>query len=194
MRVSLIGKEQQKTSEWSGGTTTQIYIYPENADYKKRDFLFRISSAVCSDEKSVFTKLTGISRKLMVIDGRIELRHEGHHSRILGKYEQDSFEGDWNTLSEGCCRDFNLMTVPPCSGELEHIFVQSQLQQKITVSSEMTLLYVISGSGKFCINKEAHNLKPACALIIENSILEKCEGVLLSDEDLSIIKTDIYFE
>ena len=43
------------TSKWSGGETTELYIYPADYQYKKRDFLFRISRATIPKEKSIFT-------------------------------------------------------------------------------------------------------------------------------------------
>jgi environmental stress-induced protein Ves len=39
------------------------------------------------------------------------LTHEGHYSRELGAFEQDSFQGDWTTRSRGRVTDFNVMTV-----------------------------------------------------------------------------------
>ena len=33
------------TTEWSGGTTTQLAISPERAAYGDREFLWRLSSA-----------------------------------------------------------------------------------------------------------------------------------------------------
>ena len=41
----------------SGGTTTQIAIFPSDTPYSTRDFLWRVSSAVVTDEKSIFTPL-----------------------------------------------------------------------------------------------------------------------------------------
>lgn len=58
--IKVITKEQQKTSTWSGGTTTQLAIYPEDADYGKRNFTWRLSSATVEAEESVFTSLPGI--------------------------------------------------------------------------------------------------------------------------------------
>lgn len=61
------------TNNWSGGTTTQLAIYPKDAEYKKRNFLFRISTATVETKESEFTKLPGVSRKLI-------LKHEENSS------------------------------------------------------------------------------------------------------------------
>ena len=39
-------KEDFSVSSWSGGTTSQLAIEPENAEYKDRDFLCDLSTAV----------------------------------------------------------------------------------------------------------------------------------------------------
>ncbi len=33
--IEIIKSDAFKKSTWSGGTTTQLYIYPQNADYQK---------------------------------------------------------------------------------------------------------------------------------------------------------------
>lgn len=43
--VELVRQDQQYTSTWNGGTTTEIAIYPKNAAYSHRDFVWRISSS-----------------------------------------------------------------------------------------------------------------------------------------------------
>lgn len=50
-----VSKEDYPVSNWSGGKTTQLFIYPENSEYAKRNFLFRISSATVDCERSEFT-------------------------------------------------------------------------------------------------------------------------------------------
>jgi uncharacterized protein len=118
--IKIITKEQQQTSTWAGGTTTQFAIYPEDSKYINRDFLWRLSSAVVELEESNFTKLPGFDRHLMVLEGELKLVHSEHHSINLKKYEQDSFKGSWDTVSFGSARDFNLMLKVGVKGSLEH--------------------------------------------------------------------------
>ncbi|MCH7323286.1 HutD family protein [Solibacillus sp. MA9] len=122
--IQLIRKNEQTTNEWSGGFTTQLAIYPEDADYKERNFKWRISSAIVELEESVFTSLPDINRLIMVIDGEMTLKHEGHHHVHLKPFEQDRFSGGWTTRSFGKVRDFNLMLSEGCNGDLEAITVE----------------------------------------------------------------------
>jgi environmental stress-induced protein Ves len=118
--IDKITKEQQQTSHWAGGTTTQIAIYPQGASYTNRDFFWRLSTAVVELEESSFTKLPGFDRHLMVLEGELELLHHEQHSIILRQYEQDRFKGAWDTVSLGRARDFNLMLKEGLKGKLAH--------------------------------------------------------------------------
>lgn len=74
--MRYVPNAEQKVSEWSGGTTTELYLYPPDGSYRERRFKVRLSTAVCRDETSVFTKLSDTKRILMVLDGAVELCHE----------------------------------------------------------------------------------------------------------------------
>lgn len=119
--IELLRKKDQTTGTWAGGTTTQLAIWPANADYKLRTFKWRVSTARVDLEESVFTSLPGIHRHIMILEGAVHLIHEGHHEKHLPAFEQDEFEGDWNTRSLGRCVDFNLMTAAGCDGKIEAV-------------------------------------------------------------------------
>lgn len=132
--INKITKEQQQTSAWAGGTTTQFAIYPEDSNYANRDFVWRLSSAVVELEESKFTSLPGFDRYLMVLEGALKLVHSEHHSLILNQYEHDSFKGCWDTVSYGRATDFNLMVKEGAKGRLEHYI--SDVGQRINVKLE----------------------------------------------------------
>lgn len=95
---------------WSGGITTQLAIWPEDADYASRRFDWRISSAAVEDERSTFTPLPGVHRHIMTLGGEMTLTHEGIRTRMLKPLSDvEEFEGEWRTTSVGRCTDFNLM-------------------------------------------------------------------------------------
>ena len=159
-----------KTAKWSGGTTTELYIFPEDSSYSKRDFLFRISSAKIETEKSVFTKLPNISRKIMVLEDHLKLEHKNHHQCVLNQFSKDSFSGDWETISFGKAKDFNLMTTSDCTGDLEHIRLlknQSQLF-KIDNSSKNKIYHFYLYDGKLEISKDNILLEENDSFVIYN--------------------------
>jgi hypothetical protein len=122
IETELVRREDQPVGTWAGGTTTQLAIWPPEADYKRRDFTWRVSTARVDLEESTFTPLPGFHRLLMILEGGVHLVHEApglHRELNLGPFEQDAFEGEWNTASRGRCVDFNLMTAPGCGGRIE---------------------------------------------------------------------------
>jgi environmental stress-induced protein Ves len=122
VEIKLVRREDQTVGTWAGGTTTQLAIWPPEADYKRRDFVWRVSTARVDLEESSFTPLPGFHRLLMILEGGVHLVHEAEglrRERSLNPFEQDAFEGAWNTVSCGRCVDFNLMTAPGCDGRIE---------------------------------------------------------------------------
>ena len=109
MRAELLSTTDYLTSNWSGGTTTQLLIEPPRAEYAARDFLWRISSASVSLPESDFTALPDYDRFIAVIDGGMTLSHDGGAPLELTPGVVHRFSGASATHSVGRCTDFNLM-------------------------------------------------------------------------------------
>lgn len=107
------------TTCWSGGTTTELYLYPENGSYARRDFQFRISSATVETEESDFTILPGVERLITPLKGGFILTQPDRppvELRALGTPYR--FSGDVPTHCVGRATDFNLM-LAGCRGTME---------------------------------------------------------------------------
>ncbi|WP_052702810.1 HutD family protein [Paenibacillus beijingensis] len=148
-----IGQESLSTDMWSGGTTTQLAIYPETADYAARNFMWRLSTATIETQQSVFTPLPGFRRILMVLKGELELDHEGRHHSMLKPFRQDRFEGEWRTVSSGLVTNFNLIFAEECNAELicldipprEEISLAAPLSSQKGVTRLSRVLYAADG-------------------------------------------------
>ena len=125
MKFQKLTINDYKTSVWSGGTTTELAIYSQNASYSERSFLWRISSAKVDLEKSTFTSLPGVRRIIMPLDGELKLHHVGQREVCLQPFEQDSFPGEWTTDSEGKVQDFNVMLKDDVESTLEHFMLKA---------------------------------------------------------------------
>src|SRR5690606_31750336 len=132
------------TSRWSGGTTTELFIYPESASYAKRNFLFRLSTATVETETSLFTSLPYVSRTLMVLDGKTELTHKDEYVKMLYPFESDTFRGEWRTTSNGKCVDFNLMCCEGAQGLVRHQKLEKGVQQ-IELKGKMNFIFLFKG-------------------------------------------------
>lgn len=152
MEMLVIQKQSHKTTNWSGGTTTELFIYPRESEYQKRNFLFRVSTATIEIEESQFTKLDEVNRKIMILDGKIELIHEGRYSKNLDKFDTDTFSGEWNTRSIGKATDFNLMTKGNVNGHMLHLGFETENAKKVNfnVKTQKALFYIYSGKLKIC--------------------------------------------
>lgn len=118
----IISLKDAPASSWAGGSTHQLYIYPQGAEYKRQDFGYRISVAVCEIASSAYTNLPGVERHLLMLKGSAVIRHEGQAAVVLHPYEGiDTFDGGVPTVAEGKVTDFNLMTANGWQGKLEVI-------------------------------------------------------------------------
>lgn len=111
MKEHIISKEDFTTTKWAGGETTQLLIYPENAKFADRNFLWRISSATFTGTESIFSDFSGYQRYLLPLEGDLSVSHKGLYSRDLKKYEVEYFDGGWETSSKNSpdCRDYNFI-------------------------------------------------------------------------------------
>lgn len=106
--VQLIPDSSFKTSAWSGGVTTELYIHPSGSSYAERRFSFRISTAVVELSESVFTRLEGVKRYLTPLCEGFSLNVCGRqislpHGEVL------AFSGEDDVICRGSGRDLNLM-------------------------------------------------------------------------------------
>ncbi|MBE0650027.1 MAG: HutD family protein [Bacteroidales bacterium] len=185
MEYKIITPEYFKTTGWSGGTTTELFIFPQTADYQRRNFQFRLSKSVVEVEKSDFTSLPGISRKLMVLSGKITLSHEAHGSRPLNSFEVAEFDGGWKTSSRGKCTDFNLMTTGKTSGTLRAMVIpESQaVRYEIKRNCDWLFAFLVSGKINLSIHDKIIALEKDDLLVINKPTLKNIEisGITASE-------------
>ncbi len=123
--IELINPLDFKSSNWSGGTTTELYIFPPGSSYKDRTFKWRISSATVDLDHSIFTLLPSIYRYITVLEGNMCLKHNRSELVSLAPFEIHGFKGDWETESFGKIKDFNLMLNEGCTGSLSSFSIDS---------------------------------------------------------------------
>lgn len=109
MKWKLLTRDDYVTTNWSGGTTTQLAIAPEGAVYADRDFLWRLSSATVELDHSDFTPLPDYNRFLSVLEGEIQLKVDRDEPIPVAPGRIVSFDGGAPVESWGQCVDFNLM-------------------------------------------------------------------------------------
>jgi len=110
MRVFHLTEKDYKVGQWSGGSTTELFIFPEGSDYAKREFTLRVSSARVDLEESDFTPLHGVTRYITPLTGGFTLTHPGTEPVTMAPMaEPYRFSGEVPTHCVGRAVDFNLM-------------------------------------------------------------------------------------
>ena len=161
-KVELIKSTKYITSKWSGGTTSELLIYPDDSKYSERNFKWRISSARIEVTTSLFTKLPGITRHIMVTDGLITLEHQDRYEKVLRPFDKDSFMGDWETKSYGKATDFNLMLANDFTGSLQVYFIEKDQIIDIAINegrdkNVTNVFYALNGNVEIYVdNKKFH--------------------------------------
>jgi environmental stress-induced protein Ves len=169
MNYKIIPAKDCNPIRWAGGVSTELFIFPQDSKYQRRDFTFRLSTATVEVATSEFATLAGVSRTLLVLEGEVILSHEDHHVARLKKFDVDLFEGDWKTTSTGTCTDFNLMVRGGASGVVRAITLESEQNDHLEISDSTNwcFLYVYSGSAVFTINDTPNTLGLGDVLVLE---------------------------
>ena len=182
MELKIFKTEENLTSNWSGGTTAQISIFPESSSYEKRDFIWRISSATVEAEESVFTQLPDFERILMVLEGEVVLSHKAERVSRLSQYQQDRFKGASHTTSFGKIKDFNVMYRKKSDAYLETIDLANQIS-KLKVENHLKNKAEFESQFFFCtgefsiivVNGLEYFLKNGDALVITRTMQEEID-------------------
>ncbi|WFA08903.1 HutD family protein [Tissierella sp. Yu-01] len=155
MKERTIKREDFITTKWAGGETTQLAIYPEDANFSDKDFLFRVSSATFTSTESKFSDFSGYQRYILPLDGKLSVSHEGLYDRELDKYEVEYFDGSWSTFSKNTldCRDYNFIVK---SGSLAKMQILKEGDEYLLKGSEIV---TILSMNNFVLNLDNHKEK-----------------------------------
>lgn len=174
--IRLLAPAEYRSTRWSGGTTTQIAIAPAGAEYAKRDFLWRVSSATVELPASDFTPLPDYERFLSTLRGTIRLTHGAGEALELSPSSVHRFDGGAPTRSEGLCTDFNLMLRKGrCTGQMvclglaEGGGVRLGYSLKAPDAKRVFLAYCAEGDGELSAEGTSVRFAKGEAALAENT-------------------------
>lgn len=161
---------QFNKTQWSGGSTTELYISPTGSSFKSGQYDFRLSLAEIKDTPSVFTSLPGTQRTFTLLTGGVTLKHQGHHERELKPLDQDQFEGAWQTESLGTGTVFNLISKDVTSSMLMHkgLAIGEILELSAAQENQMAFAYLLNGVLEIAYAEEKHLLQSDELLVLKN--------------------------
>lgn len=158
MEIRHLRPSDYKTSAWSGGTTTELLLYPADGSYAERRFRVRISSATVELEQSDFTPLEGVTRYITPLSGGFTLTHpNGESVRLAPLATPYRFSGDTPTHCVGRASDFNLM-LKGCAGEM-------RICDGGTLSAGLNALYP-TRDAVLCIDGRRFSMKRGELLVV----------------------------
>ena len=158
MKVNIFKSENFKIRKWSGGTTTELFIWPENSDFSQQNFDFRLSSASVETEESEFTAFPDYMRHLSILEGEIKIMHKDKYEKILKPNDSDTFSGKWNTKSYGKAIDFNLILKPEFKAEMECFSLQKDEIYVLHSKPEFRFFFLFLFKGEILM-EDSENLK-----------------------------------
>ena len=175
-------KNEYEVSAWSGGTTTQLAIFPPEAKYAERDFLWRVSSAAVALEESDFTALPDYDRLIATLQGEIVLTHNGGAPLRLRPFEVHAFSGADATHSRGRCTDFNLMLRRGrAKGSMEALrLTDKPVPLPSPSKGEWLLLYCVEGAAA-ARRADAEGAEAESKAPVTSVVLSEGEALLLTE-------------
>jgi environmental stress-induced protein Ves len=183
----IITKDKVKKRSWSGGTVNQLFIYPENADFDNKDFIFQVSTATVDVEESLFTFFDNYDRIIMTTDNEFVLVHNDKEEIFLAKNEPHIFYGGDKTQGKGKVNDFNLiMKRGVCRGDVMSLSMAAGsvvFPRKGNDKCARTLEIVYCAHGRLTLRsgKNQEHLEQGDVLVIDHG--EMNNKYLLSNEE-----------
>lgn len=145
----IIRKSELTPGKWSGGTTTELFIYPEGSDYATRDFDFRISTATVETDRSEFTHLPGYLRILCVLSGELKMEYLTDAGKTvtmeLESLEQASFPGSLSITGFGQVTDFNIIYKPEYHASATIFHYEANEEVEWIIKDEHCFVWVVEG-------------------------------------------------
>ena len=109
MQYEVIKKSSNLVHGWTGGSTAEIFLYPRDSDYKKKNFEIRVSAAFTTGDNAEFSDFSGFKRFISPTEGVMLIKHKDRYKKELKPFEIDVCDGAWNTFSDGTYHEFNLL-------------------------------------------------------------------------------------
>lgn len=179
MQIDIIDPKEYVTTNWDGGTTTQLYILPTGLTVSD-DFTFRISSATVQSGESTFSDFSGYKRFLTVLKGEMFIKVGDATEEYITKLTPVFFDGAVPTSSR--CSDnvvdFNIIWKNTL-GSVDIGIVSGC--REITCQSK--LFFYATGQSHLTVNGNTQQLNQGQLIVVDAAELDitiQGEGVYCS--------------
>lgn len=166
----IIAPKNMETIEWASGTSCELFISPKSARFSKKNFDFRLSIATVEDNSSIFTELPKIKRTTLVLEGETTLSHKEQYTKHLKRFDQDTYNGDWATSSEGKSTNFNLMTRGSVQSEVKANSLEKDEQLACPTNGGQASVYVHNGRIAVVMMNDAEVVEAGSLFVLPSTI------------------------
>ncbi len=162
MNVQIINKKSVLASVWDGGETYEYFIFPKDALYTNRNFLFRISVATINKAPSTFTQFNNYQRFLVMLNGNLHVNLNGKEKHFS---TNDVFEFQSNDFIESFTtgKDFNFMVEKNANA---NVVIATEWN---ILSSKFAFVFVTSNT-TVTVNQNTYFLQTDDLLIVTNDL------------------------
>lgn len=170
--INKIEKNSFLKTDWSGGSTSEIYIHPHGSNFESGNYQVRISLAQVNLNESTFSPLPDVERTLTVLEGEHYLQVNNRGFVPVKPYTPVSFYGGDKTESKGKALNFNFMKKTKKPHEVNIMQAGSSEKLVMIPKFERTLLFIIEGSAQSVYGKlEKHD-----ALVFDEEVFIDLEA------------------
>lgn len=169
MKIEKISLNDINESKWSGGTTSEYFIYPNGTSVQAQNFDFRISTACIDVQASTFTKFPNHDRILLILEGETEIIHRDKYSKQLKEFDLEYFSGNYDTSSSSKAKvkDFNLIYDAKYSANVE--VLNGELNFSGTIQQKQWMfIFNYSGELEVQYSNEFYTIESSEMLILSN--------------------------
>ncbi len=151
MMPIVLHKTDYVTTQWTGGSTTQMLILPRGANYAKRNFEIRLSAASIEIPESNFTSLPGVLRSLVLLKGALLLSFKSKGKQLLLPGDDINFNGNESIQCKGTGSDYNVMLNGVGEISSQYLWLQKGEEVEVDFEPYMQLAFLHVAQGKISI-------------------------------------------
>lgn len=193
MKPIVLHKTDYVTTQWTGGSTTQMLILPLKADYAKRNFEVRFSAASIEILESDFTPLPGVLRSLVLLKGALLLSSKGKGKQLLLPGDDINFKGNEAIHCKGAGSDYNVMLKGDGEISSQYLWLQKGECVEVDFEPHMQLAFLYVAQGKISIKWLGLNQKMDEAMsCYVTKLTDNCKLYIQANTEAKLVLSEVW--
>lgn len=193
MKPIVLHKTDYVTTQWTGGSTTQMLILPRGANYAKRNFEIRFSAASIEILESDFTSLPSVLRSLVLLKGALLLSSKGKGKQLLLPGDDINFKGNEAIHCKGTGSDYNVMLKGDGEISSQYLWLQKGEYVEVDFEPQMQLAFLHVAQGKISIKWLGLNQKMDEAMsCYVTKLTDTCKLYIQANTEAKLVLSEVW--